>query len=480
MAEGILCHFTETEGEISCNGTLYHLGGESEGSIKPTDALFWVYLIVYIILVLFAGLMSGLTMGLLSLDIMSLEVLKRGGKPREKKYASRIIRIVKKHHLLLVTLLLANAIAVESMPIFLDKITNEIVAILISVTAVLVFGEIVPQALCTRFGLAIGYYCAPLVYFLMAAFFILAFPISKVLDLILGKDHSTFFRRAELKELVQMHGSSEETDSKENEEPLSHDEILIVKGALDMRDKTVKDAMTPLESVFMLHVDDKIGQANMEKIIATGHSRIPIYKDGRSDIVGLILVKKLIILDPDDNVPIKEVIGAMTPPPSCSTTTPLYDILNQFQTGRSHLYLVYNEEEPDSELVGIITLEDVIEELIGEEIVDETDLYVDVHQRISVARARVNLFRRQNVSDPTGDRTRIMRIRRAIGRGDTSSSLYGVREEAPSPQALSPQAPPPRHMESVIPGSLPDEDTNEDPSAINSNEDDKVPLLIND
>ena len=85
--------------------------------------------------------MSGLTMGLLSLDIMSLEVLKRGGKPREKKYASRIINIVKRHHLLLVTLLLANAMAVESMPIFLDKITNEIVAILISVTAVLVFGE---------------------------------------------------------------------------------------------------------------------------------------------------------------------------------------------------------------------------------------------------------------------------------------------------------------------------------------------------
>lgn len=80
-------------------------------------------------------------MGLLSLDIMSLEVLKRGGKPKEKKYSSRIIHIVKRHHLLLVTLLLANAVAVESMPIFLNKITNEIVAIVVSVTAVLVFGE---------------------------------------------------------------------------------------------------------------------------------------------------------------------------------------------------------------------------------------------------------------------------------------------------------------------------------------------------
>ena len=87
------------------------------------------------------GLMSGLTMGLLSLDIVSLEVLKRSGKPRQQKYAGRIINLVRQHHLLLVTLLLANAAAVESMPIFLDKITNEIVAILISVTAVLVFGE---------------------------------------------------------------------------------------------------------------------------------------------------------------------------------------------------------------------------------------------------------------------------------------------------------------------------------------------------
>ncbi len=85
--------------------------------------------------------MSGLTMGLLSLDIMSLEVLKRGGKPKEKKYASRILMLVKRHHLLLVTLLLANAAAVETMPIFLNKITLEVVAIIVSVTAVLLVGE---------------------------------------------------------------------------------------------------------------------------------------------------------------------------------------------------------------------------------------------------------------------------------------------------------------------------------------------------
>lgn len=85
--------------------------------------------------------MSGLTIGLLSLDPMSLLVVKRAGKPKEKKYAARILLMVKRHHLLLVTLLLANAAAVEAMPIALAKVTNEIVAIVVSVTAVLLFGE---------------------------------------------------------------------------------------------------------------------------------------------------------------------------------------------------------------------------------------------------------------------------------------------------------------------------------------------------
>ena len=92
-------------------------------------------------LISLTGLMSGLTMGLLSLDMMSLKVMKDGGTDSEKKHARRIIPIVKRHHLLLVTLLLGNAAAVEAMPIFLDRISDPITAILVSVTAVLIFGE---------------------------------------------------------------------------------------------------------------------------------------------------------------------------------------------------------------------------------------------------------------------------------------------------------------------------------------------------
>ena len=80
-------------------------------------------------------------MGLLSLDLMSLKVLQEGGTPKQQKQATKILPAVTRHHWLLVTLLLANAAAVESMPLFLDRVSNPITAIIVSVTAVLFFGE---------------------------------------------------------------------------------------------------------------------------------------------------------------------------------------------------------------------------------------------------------------------------------------------------------------------------------------------------
>ena len=80
-------------------------------------------------------------MALMSMDILNLETLKEAGTPKQQKYAKRIMPLVKRHHLLLVTLLLGNAMAVEAMPIFLDRISDPILAICVSVSAVLIFGE---------------------------------------------------------------------------------------------------------------------------------------------------------------------------------------------------------------------------------------------------------------------------------------------------------------------------------------------------
>ncbi|XP_013775250.1 DUF21 domain-containing protein At4g33700-like [Limulus polyphemus] len=147
--------------KLNCSGNIYV---QEEPPLSYKDEKFWIYIGVYVALVLVAGLMSGLTMGLLSMDITSLRVLEREGKPQEKKNAHTIIPLVEKHHLLLVTLIFGNAAAVEAMPLFLDRVSNPITAVVVSVTAVLLVGEVIPQALCTRFGLAIGATLSPYVY----------------------------------------------------------------------------------------------------------------------------------------------------------------------------------------------------------------------------------------------------------------------------------------------------------------------------
>lgn len=383
---------------VSCNGTIFK---EPEVVLTPDHTEFWIYLGIYVFLTLFAGMMSGLTMGLLSLDKTQLEILQKVGKPKERKYASTIYPLVKRHHLLLVTLLLWNAVAVESMPIFMDKITNPIVAIVISVTAVLIFGEIVPQALCTRYGLAIGYYSSWFVKFLMLLMFIISWPISKLLDCMLGSSHATFFRRAELKELVNMHQDENDDD---NEEPLTIDEVLIIKGALDLRDKVAKDCMVPLDAVFMLAIDTKLDLNTMTKIIDAGNSRIPIYDGSRNNLVGLLLVKTIITLDPNDAVPIKNVMR--TTLHKFGPTEPLYNILNACQTGKSHMCVVEEADVSPKKSLGIVTLEDVIEEILQEEIVDETDKYIDVAKRIKVANFRnkvsQGLFFRPRIASNAG------------------------------------------------------------------------------
>ncbi|KAM7527159.1 hypothetical protein LguiB_030569 [Lonicera macranthoides] len=405
-------------------------------------------------LVLFAGIMSGLTLGLMSLGLVELEILQRSGTSTEKKQAAVILPVVQKQHQLLVTLLLCNAAAMEALPIYLDKIFHPVVAVLLSVTFVLVFGEIIPQAICTRYGLAVGSNFVWLVRILMVICYPIAYPIGKVLDAVLGHNDA-LFRRAQLKALVSIH-SQEAGKGGE----LTHDETTIISGALDLTLKTAEEAMTPIESTFSLDVNSKLDWEAIGKILARGHSRVPVYSGNPKNIIGLLLVKSLLTVRAETETPVSAV--SIRRMPRVPADMPLYDILNEFQKGSSHMAAVVKvkgktplppigqekigkdevtngnyllttpllpkhdeksdsvivnvdkaskptaiinkqalnqngdltislihtpEDIEDGEVIGIITLEDVFEELLQEEIVDETDVYIDVHKRIRVAAA---------------------------------------------------------------------------------------------
>lgn len=298
---------------------------------------FFIRIIIVIALVLFAGLMSGLTLGLMSMSLVDLEVLAKSGKPSDRKYAAKILPVVKNQHLLLCTLLICNAAAMEALPIFLDSLVTAWGAILISVTLILLFGEIVPQAVCSRYGLAIGAKVAPFVRVLVWICFPIAYPISKLLDLLLGKGHEALFRRAELKTLVDLH-SNEAGKGGE----LTHDETTIITGALELTAKTARDAMTPISETFAIDINAKLDRDTMKLILEKGHSRVPVYHENPRNIIGLILVKNLLTIDPDDEVPVKNV--AVRKIPRVCETMPLYDILNEFQKGHSHMAVVIKQQ----------------------------------------------------------------------------------------------------------------------------------------
>jgi len=130
------CTYTSSSGNtITCDGELYMKEERDSGWRELFDVFMSLFL------VLFAGLMSGLTMGLMSLDITNLKIVAKSGDAKNQKYAKRIMPLVRKHHLLLVTLLTANAICMEALPLFLDRLVGPFFAIILSVTLVLLFGE---------------------------------------------------------------------------------------------------------------------------------------------------------------------------------------------------------------------------------------------------------------------------------------------------------------------------------------------------
>ncbi|CAH0518679.1 unnamed protein product [Peronospora belbahrii] len=373
--------------------------------------------------------MAGLTMGLLSLDMLNMRILEMEGSDDEKRHAKQVLPVLTQHHFLLVTLLIVNASANEALPIFLNKLVPEAVSIILSVTCVLLFGEIIPSAVFTGpKQLKIAALLCPFVKSLMILTCPISYPISRVLDYWLGNDHDPAqYKRKEIKALVTLQRENDvarrtfidhmrQSQHQSNQvqrvttmsamcdkQPLltprslyedsAHgtrlhvDEVTIIHGALDLASKTVTEVMIPMDDVYMLELDVELSPDMLASVLASGHSRIPVYEKHKSNIVGLLLVKKLIVLDPDDRRPIRDLI--LRKPILVSPKESCYSILNEFQKGHSHIALVtpdvdivlrcwrFEEEIPESVVFkGIVTIEDVIEELIQEEIEDESDIYV--------------------------------------------------------------------------------------------------------
>ncbi|GAA5958090.1 hypothetical protein JCM21900_003583, partial [Sporobolomyces salmonicolor] len=272
-----------------------------------------------------------------------LQVLAKTGTEKQKRAAQKVIPIRKNGHLLLITLLISNMIFNEALPVVSENILGGgVQAVVISTVLIVIFSEIIPQSVCSRFGLQIGAAMVWPVRVLIYGLFVVAWPVAKVLELVLGAHSGIVYRRAELKELVAMHAQTS------GHGDLQDDTVAIVGATLDLQSKVVRDAMTPLSSVFMLPITATLDYETLGKVLKAGHSRIPVYEEKvveteegvntKRKIIGVLLTKQLILLDPEDAVPLRDI--PMNTLPLVSEDLPLLQMMNTFQLGRSHMAIV--------------------------------------------------------------------------------------------------------------------------------------------
>ncbi|ROV89457.1 hypothetical protein VMCG_10202 [Cytospora schulzeri] len=347
--------------------------GDEEGG---TD--LWVLYVASAFLVLLGGAFAGLTIALMGQDSVYLQVISQDATEPQQKNAKRVLQLLDKgKHWVLVTLLLSNVIVNETLPVVLDRcLGGGVAAVVGSTVLIVIFGEVVPQSVCVRYGLAIGGYMSTPVLLMMYLMAPVAWPTAKLLDWILGEDHGTVYKKSGLKTLVTLHHNMGPQAQRLNE-----DEVTIIGAVLELKEKPVHDVMTPMDDVFVLSEEAVLNEEMIDMILSAGYSRIPIHEAGNpTNYIGMLLVKILITYDPEDCRKVRDFPLATLP--ETRPETSCLDIINFFQEGKSHMVLVSESPGDDHGALGVVTLEDVIEELIGEEIIDESDVYIDVHKAI--------------------------------------------------------------------------------------------------
>jgi len=315
-------------------------------------------ILILIALVLLSGMFSGLTIGLGSL---SKQEIKRKADLGDVK-ASKVLSVLEDGNLLLVTLLLGNTLVNATLTNFMGSVVGDgIIAVGISTAVILIFGEITPAAVLTKYALEVGSRVTPLIYVLTKLFYVISKPIAMILDFLLGKEMDTFLNRRELSYIIDEHTNSAESDIDEQDGRL-------LKGVLSLSKKTAKDNMTPFADIFSFNYDQIINNEILDEIRKSGRTRIPIIKD--KTMIGVLNSKNLIGLDEEleDKKTVSDIMKSNKMITSLSEDK-IDDIIKIMIDKNIHISNVLE----DNEFIGIITMEDIIEELFQTEIEDETD-----------------------------------------------------------------------------------------------------------
>ena len=317
--------------------------------------------IVVVVLLIFSALFSGLTLGLMSLSASELKrKMTLGNTEAAKVYAVR-----RRGNLLLTTLLIGNVAVNSTLAIFLGSVAPGLIAGLVATTLIVIFGEIMPQAIFSRYALTLGAKTDWLVKFFIFVFYPMAAPIAWMLNKLLGQELATIYSKKELMKIVDEHRLAHDSD-------VDTEEAQIIHGALSFSSKTVNDVMTPRTVIHSLESTTIVSDNLLHDLAEEGFMRIPIYEEDKDNIVGVVHLSQLLKKGVDG-----EPIGKFASEGAIfvQESDPLDQTFLAFIKTHHHLFIVKDEFGGVS---GVVSLEDVLEEILQEEIMDESDAYEDM------------------------------------------------------------------------------------------------------
>lgn len=401
-------------------------GGSCEPVAPLTPGEIALRILGSIVLLALSALFSGLTLGLLGLDPTQLQIVKEAGAPTDRAYAAIIEPVRKKGNLLLTTLVLGNVAVISLQSIAMADLTSGLVGFFLSTALTVVFGEIVPQAFCARYALYIGAKTVPIVRVIMVVLYPVAAPLAWALDKIMGEEIGTYYTKSEFLKLVKMHVESNALDARE---------AGIIGGAITYKEKRVKSVMTPAARLFALQEGDRLDYDTMELIFRTGYSRIPVWNRDRTSIVGSLLAKDLLLVSPAQAHPVTAVLAFFNRTQVClvDDEDTLETTLKTFMTSKQHIAIVRCVDDsnpgrdPVYRVAGVVSLEDVLEEILGTEISDEFDTRrVHGGGREAVLRATYHAAHPESAHGTMG----IGQVEGAVGAASTTNGMTGAEVRA--------------------------------------------------
>ena len=243
-------------------------------------------------------------------------------------------------------------------------------ATLVMTILVLVFAEVLPKTYALsnpdRFALAVSRPITIVVRLFAPVVAAVQFIVRGVLRALGAKvEGPVLSAHDELRGAIALH---------HEEGPLVKDDRDMLGGVLDLRDLTVDDIMVHRKSIVMIDAD-KPADAIISDALHSPHTRLPLFKDDNENIIGVLHARDLAraLLDVDGDASRVDITSILREPWFVPETTEVLDQLNAFREKREHFALVVDEY---GALMGLVTLEDILEEIVGA-IEDEHDISVE-------------------------------------------------------------------------------------------------------